>query len=219
MIIRVFRYQLRAGTRDAFESVIRTDGFPALRLRPGIRLAYAARHQANPDAGVVVTGWETFDDLFAVVGRRLDRPTFLPGTFEFAEDREVSHWEALDLPAIGSVDKPAVLRLLFGHVDPRFESSYFDWVRHDVWPRLASTEGHGGAWVGRQLESARDEPVLAVSVWSSIEAISAAAGDVRVPLFTGHGASGFEVERVALFDIIDRIDPRRAIDENQAATG
>ncbi len=215
MIVRVFSYTLQSDA-NAFNALVTEHGFSALGVRPGLVFAYAASSRTDASRGVVVTGWESFADLEAVVGPGLNRPTFLPQALEFLGGREWSHWEGLDLPAVGGGGEARILRLLYGNIDARQESAYFAWVREGVWPRLAATPGLVGSWVGRQVAGST-EPLLAVSAWASEEAITAAAGASVVPLFSPPAVDMATVTRIELFDVFDQVpDARHRSTEGEA---
>ena len=43
MILRIFRYRLRAGSRPAFEAAVRSEGLPRIARLPDLRFAFAGR--------------------------------------------------------------------------------------------------------------------------------------------------------------------------------
>lgn len=200
MIVRAYRYRVRPGCRAAFEAASGDEGAARAAGAPGLRFALAGRGVADPDTGIVVTGWRDFEAVDALVRDDLLRPALLSaGSSALLAEHEVTHWEALDLPAVGA-GAPAILRVMTGHVAPSRDATYFAYVRERVWPRLAGTPGLSGAWVGRQTDGGNAEPVLAVSAWSSTEALRASGGEAA-PLYDDHADAGFELDGVELFEL------------------
>jgi hypothetical protein len=203
VIIRVMRVQLAAGTSEAFREIVSGAGFARLASRDGLLHACAAFLGVDQRRGVVVTFWRSFEDLLAVAGGDLDQLICLPPDSGLDVAGSVTHWEGLDMPAIGSRLEPSVLRLLTGRVRIGGEAEYFSCVRNHVWPVLARTPGLTGAAVGRQAGQG-EQSVVAVSLWSSLLDVVAAGGHER-PLFGDEGRELVEYGVVEHYDIFARI--------------
>jgi heme-degrading monooxygenase HmoA len=205
MILRLFGYAVREGAGPEFEGLVGGSGLDALESRPGVVFCYAARSMTDPDRGIIVSGWETYDDLHVVVAERIDRPRFLPEALSLTTECDVSHWEAVDLPALGTDETPSVLRLFRGHVEPGAEATYFEHLRSEVWRALAAVPGVAGCWVGRRSDADGSEPVLAVSAWASSDALAAAIGPQIDPVFRLHHGTVLHADRSEEFRVFARI--------------
>ena len=202
MIIRLLRYRLVPGARAAFEASVRSEGLPRLAGLAALRFALVGH--GSGDEGIVVTAWHTFEGIAESIGGDLDRPVIVAApAAELIAARQATHFEALDLPAIGS-GRPAILRLMVGEVPGAGESAYFEWVRTCLWPSIALSDGLTGAWLGRQAGDGGSDPVAGITTWTSRAAIAAArvdSGPFAVDGDTGPFRSG-EVELFDLFGLV-----------------
>lgn len=209
MIIRVFRYALAAHARDAFEAAVTSDGLPHLARDPDLRFALAGRSPG--DAGVVVTVWDRFEAISKTLGGAIGQPVFLPSAAKgLVVAGGAAHFEALDLPPVGS-GEPTVLRIMSGEVPDWADAGYFDWVRQRLWPALGDVEGLAGSWVGRQVGEEGTDPVIAVTTWTSREAVRAVGADVA-PLSVGGDRGPFRFASVEVFDlfaVVPELPPER----------
>jgi len=102
-----------------------------------------------------------------------------------------------------------IARVWTGAVRTGDAEVYADYIRATGFAEYGQTAGNRGAWLLQRPEGDRTE-IIAVSLWDSVEAIRAFAGDdidaaVLYPedeRYLIHGASS-----VTHYDVIDRADP------------
>jgi hypothetical protein len=102
-----------------------------------------------------------------------------------------------------------IARLWTGAVHTSDAEVYADYIRATGFAEYGQTAGNRGAWLLQRRERDRTE-IIALSLWASVEAIRAFAGDdidaaVLYPEDEHYLIGG--VSSVTHYDVIDRADP------------
>jgi heme-degrading monooxygenase HmoA len=102
-----------------------------------------------------------------------------------------------------------IARVWTGAVPTGDAELYVDYIRATGFAEYGQTAGNRGAWLLQRHEGDRTE-IIALSLWDSVEAIRAFAGDdidaaVLYPEDERYLING--LSSVAHYDVIDRADP------------
>ena len=101
MIARMWRGAVRANDADAYVDYLEQTGLQELRETPGNRGAYAFRRTDDDRCEYLVLSlWESIDDVKRFAGDEPERAVFYPEDDRFLIDREltVAHWDVASGP-------------------------------------------------------------------------------------------------------------------------
>lgn len=97
MIVRVLTARVRSERAAPFNARLRQQ-LPILREQPGLVYVKLARRVGPTEEEVLLfEEWRDTASLYNWTGPVLTKPRLLPGTEEYVDHLEVSHYEALDV--------------------------------------------------------------------------------------------------------------------------
>ncbi|HVL88160.1 MAG TPA: antibiotic biosynthesis monooxygenase family protein [Candidatus Thermoplasmatota archaeon] len=94
MIVRVFRARPRPGKEKALEDYYIQTAVPQLQAQKGVRWVNFGRPlERGQEEYVLVSVWESKEDLIAFAGANWRKPKLLANEVDFVQDQVVDHYE------------------------------------------------------------------------------------------------------------------------------
>jgi hypothetical protein len=176
------------GAEASVDASLRESILPALCSRPGIADAWVARHGEATADRILVAVWAsppTAADEVATIMRFMPPESVLVSTRHDLLPIEVA-------ARFDRVDRPAVLRLFRGIVQPGQLAAYIEEARSGMLADAAVNAGLHAFYLAR----AGGDEFVTVSLWSDWDAIErATGGNVRDPFATRNS------DRLATFQV------------------
>ena len=96
MIIRVFRARIHPGKEDEFERFVRETGVPMTKAQAGCsHVAWGRSRWSDQPEFVVVSHWESIDQLAAFAGQRWREPVIEPEEEHMLAEVFCDHYETV----------------------------------------------------------------------------------------------------------------------------
>jgi hypothetical protein len=97
VIIRVFRARIHPGKEDEFERFVRETGVPMAEAQAGCsHVAWGRSRWGDQPEFVVVTHWDSLDELEAFAGPRWQEPVIEPEEQDMLAEVFCDHYETVE---------------------------------------------------------------------------------------------------------------------------
>jgi len=104
MIVRVLNVRIAEGRGPEFHAFMRERGLPRMQEHPGLVSVNVGRRTDGPDEfAVIVTVWQDWEALTDALGPDPSRPYMITKESGLAASTTVEHFEAIELPDIGTL--------------------------------------------------------------------------------------------------------------------
>ena len=209
MIVRLWRGSVPAARAEEYRAYQEEVGPPGYRAIPGVRRIYMLGREVGELYEIaMLTHWDSLDAIRAFAGDPIDQARYYDRDFDFLVDppEKVEHFEVL--ASANTIDQPGcpperIVRLWHRGVPlERWDEARR--LESDVGVRAYATlPGNRGVYlVGR--ERGLEYELVTVTLWDSLDAICAFAGD---PVYRRRGFDGLceAPEAVEHFTVLFRM--------------